>query len=81
MRTVPHDAPNREIEQSTNQHDQLIAQSGSAPTREEAARDNSQEEVISPPGTCQQPDEQSAQMIDTGTNTLNIEVRPQELRT
>ena len=79
-RTVPHDAPNREIEQSTNQPDQHIAQSGSVPMREEAARNNSQEEVIIPPRICQQPDEQSAQMIDTRTNTLNIEVRPQELR-
>ena len=81
VRTVPQQVPNREIQQSTNQPDQLIALSGSAPMREEAARNNLQEEVIIPPRICQQPDEQSAQMIDTGTNTLDIEVRPQELRT
>ena len=49
VRTVPHDVPNREIEQSAHQPDQLIAQSGSAPMREEAARNNSQGEVIIPP--------------------------------
>ena len=80
VRTVPHDVPNREIEQSANQPDQLIAQSGSAPMREEAARNNSQEDVIIPPRICQQLNEQSAQMIDTGTNMLDVEVRLQELR-
>ena len=64
VRTVPHDVPNREIEQSMNQPDQLIAQSGSVPMREEAVRNNSQGEVIIPSQICQQPDEQSAQMID-----------------
>ena len=62
-RTSPHGAPNREIEQSVNQPDQWATQSGSSPTREEAARDCSQEGVIIPPRICQQPDEQSAQMI------------------
>ena len=52
-------------------------QSGSVPTREEVARDHSQEEVIITPRICQQPDEQSAQMIDMGTNTLNVEARSQ----
>ena len=47
------------------------------PTREEVARDHSQEEVIITPRICQKPDEQSAQMIDMGTNTLNIEARSQ----
>ena len=77
VRTSPHGAPNREIEQSANQPDQWATQSGSVPTREEAARDRSQEEVIIPPRICQQPDEQSAQMIDMGTNMLNIEARSQ----
>ena len=45
--------------------------------REEAARNNSQEEVIILPRIYQQPDEQSAPMIDTGTNPLDIEVRSQ----
>ena len=75
VRTSPHGAPNREIEQSANQPDQWATQSRSAPTREETARDRSQEEVIIPTRICQQPDEQSAQMIDMGTNTLNIEAR------
>ena len=52
VRTSPHGAPNREIEQSVNQPDQWTTQSGSAPTREEAARDCSQEEVIIPPRIC-----------------------------
>ena len=33
VRTSPHGAPNREIEQSANQPDQWATQSGSAPTR------------------------------------------------
>ena len=60
-----------------NQPDLWTTQSGSVTTREEAARDRSQEEVIIPPRICQQPDEQSAQMIDMGTNMLNIEARSQ----
>ena len=77
MRTSPHDAPNRGIEQSANQPDQWATQSGSVPTREEAAREHSQEEVIISPRICQKPDEQSVQTIDMGTNTLNIEARSQ----
>ena len=76
-RTSPHGTPNREIEQGVNQPDQWTTQSGSVPIREEAARDHSQEEVIIPPRICQQSEEQSAQMIDMGTNTLNIEARSQ----
>ena len=76
-RTSPHDAPNREIESSANQPDQLTTQSGSAPTREEVAGDHSQEKVIIHPRVCQQPDKQSAQIIDIGANTLNIEARSQ----
>ena len=53
--TSPHDAPYRGIEQSVNQPDQWATQSRSVPTREEAARDHSQEEVIIPPRICQQP--------------------------
>ena len=77
MRTSPHGTPNREIEQSANQPDQWATQSESAPTREEAARDHSQEEVIIPPRICQQPNEQRAQLIDMGTITLSIEARSQ----
>ena len=77
MRPSPHDAPNRGIEPSANQPDQWAIQSGSVATREEVVRDHSQEEVIIPPRICQQPDEQSAQMIYMETNTLNIEARSQ----
>ena len=77
VRTSLHGIPNGGIEQSANQPDQQTTQSGSVPTREEVARDHSQEEVIITPTICQQPDEQSAQMIDMGTNTLNIEARSQ----
>ena len=77
VRTSPHDTPNRGIKSSANQPDQWATQSGSVPTREEVARDQSQEEVIIPPRICQQLDEQSVQMIDMGTNTLNIKARSQ----
>ena len=77
-RTSPHGTPNRGIEHCANQPDQSeLYQSGSAPTREEVDREHSQEEVIIPPRIFQQPDEQSAQMIDMGTNMLNIEARSQ----
>ena len=76
-RTSPHGTPNRGIEQSAIKPNQRATQSGSVPTGEEAARDHSQEEVIIPPRICQQPDEQSAQLIDMRTNTSNIEARSQ----
>ena len=47
------------------------------PTREEAARDRFQEEVIIPSRICHQPDEQSAQMRHMGTNMLSIGARSQ----
>ena len=81
-RISPYDTSNRG-EQNANQPDRQTTQSGSVPTREDVTRDCSQEEVIIAPRICQQPDEQNAQMIDKGTNTLNVEARSQsdEIRT
>ena len=76
-RTSPNSIPNREMEQSVSQPNQLIVQSGAVPNREEAARDHSQEEVIIPPRICQQSEEQNAQMIGMEPNPLNMEVRMQ----
>ena len=77
VRTSLRGTPNREIEQGVSQPDQWTTQSGSAPNREEAARDCSQEEVIIPPRICQQSEEQSAQMIEMEPSPLNIEARIQ----
>ena len=76
-RTSPHSIPNREMEQSISQPNQLIVQSEAAPSREVAARDHSQEEVTIPPRICQQSEEQNAQMIEMEPNPSNIEVRTQ----
>ena len=78
MRNSPHGAPNREIEPGASQPNQWTTQSRSASNREEAARDCSQEEVIIPPRTSQQSEEQSAQKIEMEPNPLNIEVRTQD---
>ena len=78
MRTSPHGAPNREIEPGASQPDQWTTQSGSVPHRGEAGRNHSQEDVIIPPGTSQQAEEQSAQRTEIEPNPLNIEIRTQD---
>ena len=77
-RTLPYSAPNRDIEPGTSQPDQWTAQSGPLSNREGAARDCSQEEVIVPPRTSQQSEEESAQRTEMESNPLNIEVRTQD---
>ena len=76
QRTSPHSAPDREVEQNVNIPNQMNVQSGTAP-RQETIRASSPEEVIVPPQTNQQVEEQNVQMIEMKPNPLNIEVRTQ----
>ena len=76
MRTIPHSAPDREVEQNVNIPNQLNVQSGTVP-RHETIRTNSPEEVIIPPPSNQQVVEQSVHAIEMEPNPLNIEVRMQ----
>ena len=75
-RTIPHSAPDREVEQNVNIPNQLNVQSGTVP-RHETIRTNSPEEVIIPPPSNQQVEEQSVHAIEMEPNPLNIEVRMQ----
>ena len=77
-RTTPHgvsdrEAPDREVEQNVNMPNQLNVQSGTVP-RQEIIRINSLEEVIIPPPSTQQVEEQSVHAIDMEPNPLSIEV-------
>ena len=62
-RTIPHSAPDREVEQNVNIPNQLNVQSGTVP-RHETIRTNSPEEVIIPPPSNQQVEEQSVHAIE-----------------
>ena len=75
-RTIPHSTPDREGEQNVNIPNQLNVQSGTVPSHE-TIRTNSQEEVIIPPPSNQQVEEQSVHAIEVEPNPLNIEVRMQ----
>ena len=75
-RTIPHSAPDREEEQNGNIPNQLSVQSGTVP-RHETIRTKSPEEVIIPPPSNQQIEEQNIQAIEVEPNPLNIEVRMQ----
>ena len=75
-RTIPHSAPDREVEQNVNIPNQLNVQSGTVP-RHETIGTNSPEEVIIPPPSNQQVEEQSVHAIEMEPNPLNIEVRMQ----
>ena len=74
-RTIPHSASDRE-EQNVNIPNQLNVQSGTVP-RHETIRTNSPEEVIIPPPSNQQVEEQSVHAIEVEPNPLNTEVRMQ----
>ena len=63
IRTIPHSAPDREVEQNVNIPNQLNVQSGTVP-RHETIRTNSPEEVIVPPPSNQPVEEQSVQVIE-----------------
>ena len=73
-RAIPHSAPDREVEQNVNIPNQLNVQSGTLP-RHETIRTNSPEEVIIPPSSNQQVEEQSVHAIEMEPNPLKIEVR------
>ena len=75
-RTSPHSVPDREVEQNVNIPNQLNVQSGTAP-RHETIRASSPEEVIIPPPSNQQVEEQNVHAIVMEPNPLNIEVRTQ----
>ena len=75
-RTSPHGVPDREVEQNGNIPNQLSVQSGTVP-RQETIRASSPEEVIVPPQSNQQIEEQNVPMIERDSNPLNIEVTTQ----
>ena len=75
-RTIPHSVPDREMEQNVTMPNQLNVQSGTVP-RHETSRTNSPEEVIIPPPSNQQVEEQSVHAIEMEPYPLNIEVRMQ----
>ena len=70
-RTIPHSAPDREVEQNVNIPNQLSVQSGTVPRHE------TPEEVIIPPPSNQQVEEQNVHVIEMEPNPLSIEVRMQ----
>ena len=75
-RTIPHSAPDREVEQNVHIPNQLNVQSGTVP-RHETIRTNSPEEVIVSPPSNQQVEEQNVHAIEMEPNPLSIEVRTQ----
>ena len=75
-RTIPHSAPDRGVEQNVNIPNQLNVQSGTVP-RHETIRINSPEEVIIPPASNQQVEEQNVHAIEMEPNPLSIAVSMQ----
>ena len=66
----------REIEQDINQPDNQTNQPGSQPAQIEATG-NALHDNVTSSSTCQQLDQVGTRLIDMGTNTSDIEVRPQ----
>ena len=75
-RTSPHNASVREIGQNINQPDNQTTQPESEPAQIEAMG-NILHDNVSSPRTHQQLDKVGERMMDMGTNTSDIEVRPQ----
>ena len=75
-RTSPQNASMREIEQGINQSDNQTIQPGPEPAQIEAMGNALCDNVTSP-STRQQLDQVGTRLIDMGTNTSDIEVRPQ----
>ena len=75
-RTIPHSATDREVQQNVHIPNQLNVQSGTMP-RHETSRTTFPEEVIIPPLSSQQVEEQGVHMIEMEPNPLNIEGRMQ----
>ena len=74
-RTSPQNASVREIEQDINQPDNQTNQPGSEPDWIEAMGNALLDNVTSS-STCRQLDQVGTRLIDMGTNTSDIEVRP-----
>ena len=66
----------REIEQDRNQPDNQTIQPGSEPAQIEAMG-NALHDNVTSSSTHRQLDQVGARLIDMGTNTSDIEVRPQ----
>ena len=75
-RTSPQNASVRDIEQDINQPDNQTIQPGSEPAQIEAMG-NALHDNVTSPSTHQQFDQVGVRLIDMGTNTSDIEVRPQ----
>ena len=68
----------RETGQNINQPDNQTAQPGSELAQIGAMGNALRDDInVSMPRTCWQPDEVGVQMMDMGTNTSDVEVRPQ----
>ena len=75
-RTSPQNASVRETEQDINQPDNQTNQPGSEPAQIEAMEDALHDNVTSP-STHPNLNQVGTRLIDMGTNTSDIEVRPQ----
>ena len=75
-RSIPHSAPDRDVEQNVNIPNQLNVKTGTVP-REETITATPQEEVIISPQISQQSEEHNVQMIEMEPNPLNTEERTQ----
>ena len=78
----PQSVPVAETGLNINQPVNQIIQPGSEPAQRESIRNGLQDDIIvSSPRTHRQLDELGVRMIDMGTNTSDIEVRPQRYGT
>ena len=75
-RTSPRNVSVRENEHGINQSDNQTIQPGSEPVQTDAMGNALHDDVTSP-STHQQLDQVGTRLIDMGTNTSDIEVRPQ----
>ena len=75
-RTLPRNVSVREIEQDRNQPDNQTIQPGSEPAQIELMG-NALHDNVTSSSTHQQLDQVGAKVIDIGTKTSDIEVRPQ----
>ena len=74
-RTSPQSVPIGEAGQNINQPDNQTAQPGLEPAQI-GAIGNALCDNVSSPRSCRQPDEVGVRMMDMGTNTSDVEVRP-----
>ena len=77
VRTSPQSVPMRETGLDINQPINQTIQPGSEPAQIGAMGNALCDDInVSSPRTCQQLDELGVRMMDMGTNTLDVEVRP-----